>query len=202
MRKIHLHGALGKKYGVLYELEVATAGEAIRALSANLPGFMMDIREGAWHVVRGDDVDHGLDLGEDDIGTFKLGRGDLHIVPHVAGSKRGGLLKIILGVALVGAAFAFSGGALATPIMGGALAGATYGNMAMIGVALALAGVSSMLSPQEKDESGKNDSSFTMSGPGNSYEQGSPIPLVYGEVITGGVLVSGGIDVEQIEVDD
>jgi predicted phage tail protein len=202
MRKIHLHGALGKKYGAVFELEVMTAGEAVRALSANLPGFMMDIREGAWHVVRGDDVDNGFDLDEDDIASFKLGRGDLHIVPHVAGSKRGGLLKIILGVALLGAAFAFSGGALATPIMGGALGGATYGNMAMIGVALALAGVSSMLAPEEKDESSKNDSSFTMSGPGNSYEQGSPIPLVYGEVITGGVLVSGGIDVEQIEVED
>lgn len=198
MRKVFLHGALAKKYGEVFELEVETAGEAVRALSTNFHGFSADIREGAWHVVRGDDPDKGFDLGEDDIIAFRLGRGDLHIIPYVAGSKRGGLLKIVLGVALIGLSF---GMGFATPILGGALGGATYGNMAMLGVALAIGGVSQMLAPEEKSEN-EDDSSFTMSGPGNSYEQGSPIPLVYGEVITGGVLVSGGIDIERIKVDD
>ena len=198
MRKVILHGALAAKYGEEFELEIGTAAEAIRALAANFPEFMLDIREGAWHIVRGD-ADTGMDLGEEDVATFRLGRADLHIMPYVVGSKRGGVLKIILGVALVGLSF---GMGLATPIIGGgALGGLTYGNMAMFGAALALGGVSQMLSPEQKDEGNKDDSSFTMTGPGNSYEQGAPIPLVYGEVITGGVLVSGGIDIERIKVD-
>lgn len=199
MRDIYLHGALGEKYGKVFRLSVATAGEAVRALAANFPEFLRDLHDGAWHVVRGKKVDTGFSLDETQLGTFKLGSSDLHFVPYVAGSKRGGLLKIILGVVLIGAAFVFSGGALATPIAGGALGGVTYGNMAMIGAAVALAGVSSLLSPEEKSEDDKQNS-FTFAGPENSYEQSAPIPLVYGEIITGAVMVSGGLDIEKIKV--
>lgn len=202
MRKIHLHGALGKKYGRAFELDVRTAAEAIRALSANFPKFMKDLRDGSWHVVRGKKVDKGLDLGKDDIATFNLGSGDLHIVPVVAGSKRAGLLKIVLGVVLIGAAFVLTGGALAAPIMsgGGLLGGITGTQLALFGAAMALAGVSALLTPEEKKKEDSDDSSFTMTGPGNTTDQGVPVPLVYGEVITGGVLISGGYDVERIAV--
>lgn len=197
LRKIHLHGAIGAKYGEVFELDVETTAEAVRALGANFPELLKDLREGAWHIMRGD-PDTGMDLAEEQLVGFRLGKAELHFIPVVAGSKRGGLLKIILGVALIGAAFAFSGGALAAPIGGGMLGGMTYGNMAMMGAALALAGVSQLLAPEEKEK--KDESSFTMSGPGNAYEQGSPVPLVYGFVITGGVMVSGGIDIENIGV--
>ncbi|WP_276122571.1 tail assembly protein [Pararhizobium qamdonense] len=196
MRKIYLHGELGKRYGYELELDVATAAEAVRALCVNFPDFERYMRAGEFHVVRGKDIDRGTDLDLDLCTTYKLGKAPLHIAPVIVGSKRGGLLKVVLGVALVGAAFLFSGGALATPIMSGALGGATYGNMAMLGVALAVAGVSQMLAPEEKAE-GK-DESFLLSGPGNTYEQGGALPLVYGEVITGGVLASIGIDIEQL----
>jgi predicted phage tail protein len=205
MRKVHLHGALGKKYGKVFELEVRTAGEAIRALAANFPKFLKDIRAGSWHVVRGEKVDKGLDLGRDDISGFNLGKGDLHIVPVVAGSKRAGLLKVVLGAVLIGAAFVLTAGAaagLAAPILGGGglLGGITGTNLALFGAAMALAGVSSLLTPEEKKKEDSDDSSFTMTGPGNTADQGVPVPLVYGEVITGGVMVSGGYDVERIAV--
>lgn len=200
MRNIYLHGSLGEKYGKEFRLSVTTAGEAIRALSANFPQFMKDLREGAWHVVRGKDVDDGLALDEGQVASFRLGKGDLHIVPFIAGSKRGGLLKVILGVVLIGAAFAFTGGALAAPIAGGALGGITGTQVALFGAAVALAGVSSLLAPEEKAEEEDGSNSFTMSGPGNTYDQGNPVPLVYGEVITGGQLISGGIDIERIAV--
>jgi predicted phage tail protein len=53
------------------------------------------------------------------------------------------------------------------------------------------------LSPEQDNEPKKE--SYLFSGPGNSYTQGNPIPLVYGEVITGGQLISGGMDIEQLE---
>ena len=202
MRRVYLHGALGEKYTKVVELDIATAGEAVRALRCNFPSIIEDFREANWHVVRGSDIDTGLSLGEDDIGTFRLGSGDLHFVPVVAGSKQSGLLKIVLGVALVG--FGFFMGGFAAPILGtaaggGAVMGLTYGHLMMFGAAMALAGVSQLLAPEEKSDDDK-ESSFTFSGPGNAYDQGEPVPLVYGEVITGSVMVSGGVDIEKIAV--
>jgi predicted phage tail protein len=187
MRKVILHGSLGDKYGKEFSLDVRTAGEAVRALAANFPMFMKDLREGAWHVVRG----------------LRLGKGALHIAPFIAGSKRGGLLKVVLGVVLIGAAFAFTGGALAGAIGAGTAMGSlgiTGTQVALFGAAVALAGVSSLLAPEEKAKEEDGSQSFTMTGPGNTSDQGAPVPLVYGEVITGGVLISGGIDIEQIAV--
>ncbi|QNG62607.1 tail assembly protein [Rhizobium phage B1VFA] len=203
MRKVILHGSLGDKYGKEFSLDVRTAGEAVRALAANFPMFMKDLREGAWHVVRGKQIDSGLSLDETQISGFRLGKGDLHIAPFVAGSKRGGLLKVVLGVVLIGAAFAFTGGALATAVGAGSAMGSlgiTGTQVALFGAAVALAGVSSLLSPEEKAKEEDGSQSFTMAGPANTSDQGAPVPLVYGEVITGGVLISGGIDIEQIAV--
>lgn len=200
MRKIYLHGILAEKYGECFELEVATAAEAVRALATNFPGITKDFEAGSWHVVRGDDIDRGMSLGEDDLAAFKLGAGALHFVPVVAGSKRSGLLKIILGVALVG--FGFFMGGFAAPIFGGTglLGGMTYGHMMIFGAAMALGGAAQLLAPENKDSDTDKESSFTMSGPGNTYDQGYPVPLVYGEVITGSVLISAGVDVEKIAV--
>ena len=203
MRKVCLHGHLGDLFGAEYDLEVATAGEAIRALNANFPGFVAALKEGSYELVRGSmDIRTGQWLELEDVNEFNLGKtAEFHIVPHVAGSKNaGGAIKIVLGVALVGAALFLSGGTLAVPLASsGLLSGVTFGNIAMIGLGLALAGVSSMLTHKDKTNPNQQ-ASFTLSGPTNVYDQGNPVPLVYGEVITGSHLISGAIDIERIPV--
>ncbi len=196
MRTIYLHGDLGKRFGSEHRLDVQTAAEAVRALCVNFPGFEGVMRHGQFHVVRGKSIDHGRDLDIDLCQTYKLGKAPLHIAPYIVGSKRGGALKIVLGVALIGAAFVFSGGTLATAIAPGVLGNVTYGNMALLGLALAAGGISQMLSPQNKPD--KKEDSYLFTGPGNTYDQGSALPLVYGEVITGGVVASIGVDIEQL----
>jgi predicted phage tail protein len=197
MRKIFLHGELGQRFGDEHEMDVQTAAEAVRALCVNFPGFEAAMRHGEFHVVRGKKIDQGRDLDLELCQTYRLGKAPLHIAPYIVGSKRGGMLKTVLGVALIGAAFLFSGGALAAPIAGGLLGGSfTYGNMALLGVALAVGGISQMLSPTQKDD--KKKDSYLLSGPGNTYDQGGALPLVYGEVITGGVVASIGVDIEQL----
>jgi predicted phage tail protein len=85
---------------------------------------------------------------------------------------------------------------LATAIPG-TLNALTYSNLAMVGLGLTLVGVSQMLTPKTPGKSSATkDDSFLLSGPGNMYEQGNPVPLVYGRCITGSVLISAGIDVE------
>jgi len=194
MRKIYLHGAIGAKYGYEFDLEVETASEAIRALGVNFREFATDIRSGEWHIIRGENVEGGMDLDLDMCTGLRLGSAPLHIVPVIAGSKNNGLLKVVLGVALIGAAFLVPGGmAAAVPFTGGML---KAGNLAMIGLAMAASGVSTMLTPESTSES--SEESYVFSGPGNTSAQGSTIPIVYGEIITGGVMASAGLDIEQL----
>jgi predicted phage tail protein len=207
MRKVFLHGNLGRKFGKLHILDVETAGEAVRALLMQHDTMGDFVKKGRWHVVRakrGCAHSQGYDLDLEMVSSYRLGSGDLHIMPAIGGSKRGGLLKVILGVALVGAAFAFSLGSgvgLMSPIAStGVLHSVTWGNVAMVGVALAASGASQLLAPEEETE--KDDSSFLMGGPTNTYAEGAAVPLVYGEVITGGVIISAGSDVEQLKTDD
>ncbi len=206
MRNVYLYGHLRKSFGHKFRLNVATPGEAIRLLNVNFPGFEKALRKGWYKLIVGDRAKGGDVWGLDEI-EMKLGRADFHLVPVVAGAKRGGVLKAILGVALVGAAIFFSGGTLAAPLagMGAALPGlggmVTFGNMASLGLATALMGVSQMISPQTKSTTGtKSEDSFALSGPTNISEQGFPVPVLIGEIIAGGIPISSGFDVEDIPV--
>ncbi|MBO6507515.1 MAG: tail assembly protein [Roseibium sp.] len=201
MRKIVLHGHL-TEFGDEFTLDVATAGEAIRAIGTQIKEFAEALKEGSYAVVRGDPKDKGsYSLELDHINSLKLGDADLHIVPMIEGRKEGnmgGILKAILGIALIGVAIFFSGGTAAglAASIGGT--GITWGNVALIGGALALAGVASLLTPKDKPKDEGEDKSYALRGPSTTSEQGSVIPLVYGEVITGGVIVSAGMDIENI----
>jgi predicted phage tail protein len=204
LRNIVLHGDLGARYGEKHQLSVETAAEAIRAMSIQIKGFGDAIRDGSYHVLRspkGGTPDFGaVDMDIDMVKGFRLGAGDLHIMPVIAGSKRSGLLKVILGVALIGAAFVFSGGTLAGTIpLGLSGINMSYGSMAMVGLAVAASGVSQLLAPEEKDD--KSTDSYILTGPTNSYQEGAAIPLVYGEVYTGGVVISAGMDAEDLLTD-
>lgn len=205
MRKIHLYGRLKKVFPKPVELDVETAGEAVRALAMQSPKFLEVLKDGSYEVVRGNNRRTGLHLDLEDINTFRLGKADLHIVPVVAGAKNtsaGAIAKTVVGVALIGAAIYFSGGTLAAPLAGsGLLSGVTWGNIALFGAATALAGVSQMLAkPAKVSKDDDKKQSFSLSGPNQSFQQGGAVPLVYGEVITSPVVVSAGIDIERVTV--
>jgi predicted phage tail protein len=209
-RTIVLHGRLGKAFGRSFVFEVATAAEALRALNANFPGrFLAELRKGAYQVIRGDRKS-GISLDEGLIVDLNLGNADLHIIPVAKGSAGGGRskggIKIVLGVALVGIALVASGGlaggglaALGTQAFSIAGVNISWGTIALFGVGLALTGASSMMTKKEKPkEETKRDDSYSFSGPSNTNESGSPIPLIYGEAMAGGQPISSGIDIENI----
>ncbi len=175
LRNVYLHGALRRRFGPLFRLDVATAGEAGRALAVVLPGFR-EAAIGKWfRVVRGDRR-KGMALGRDDL-DFRLGGADLHIVPVLAGAGgRGGLGKIIAGVFLIGAAFFFPGAIAAIGTSTGL--GITAAQVAGLGVALALTGLGQMLAPKPKTN--KDQSSYLLEGGPNVTSEGGPVPLVYG----------------------
>ncbi|AWO91925.1 MULTISPECIES: tail assembly protein [Bradyrhizobium] len=206
LRNIHLHGKLGKDFGKSHRFDVATAGEALRALNCAFPGrFVKALQEGYYKIVRGDKRS-GMQLDLDLVNQFNLGGADLHIIPVVKGAAMSktakGTTKVVLGAALVGGAIFLSGGMLATPLAAsGILSGTTYGTVAAIGLGLALSGVSTLLTkPAGQETQASNGLSVNGGNIGNSGQQGNAIPLIYGECLVGTTPIEVWSDVEDINV--
>lgn len=216
-RKVHLYGAL-KKYGPVIEMNIAAPIDAFRAMFANYPETRKIVADGAFKIVVGDKK-RGRALGEDELGF--QGSKDLHIIPVAKGRGGGrGGGKIIAGMAIIALAVVTSGAAagmmaadfgmagmaetFSAAMAQTAFAGISYGTIASVGFSMVLAGAFQALSPTPKAadyaqrESPDQRSSFLYNGPVNTVEQGATIPLVYGRMRTGAVLVSAGISVEQI----
>jgi predicted phage tail protein len=129
-----------------------------------------------------------------------IGQSDISIVPVITGA--GGVGRALAGVALIGLAFATGGAGLSLGLSGftgGAGISAVVGN---IGIGLTLMGVSEMLFPLPKPQDFSNEEdpriSFSFSGIQNTSRAGTSHPIVYGEIITGSVVISAGIDTNQV----
>jgi predicted phage tail protein len=203
MRTVHLHGRLKKQFGASHRFEVATAGEALRALNCAFPGaFVKALQTGSYQVVRGD-RHSGMRLDLELVSALNLGMADLHLIPAAIGAANGkGVAKTILGAALIGGAIFMSGGTLAAPLTIGSFAvpGMTWGSIAAVGLGLALAGASTLLS-KPADATASTDS-YNLNGPSNGGKQGDAIQLIYGQVRVGSVNVSFDADIEDFNAYD
>ncbi|MCA0944485.1 tail assembly protein [Salipiger pacificus] len=201
MNTIYLHGSLKRQFGGPFRLSVASPAEAVRALGFQLPGFFEAIKDGWFQVVRGERKT-GVELGEDQL---RIGLGDkaLHITPVVAGAKRSGVGKIIAGVAMIGLAAVTGGlslgwGATAFTAFG---ANVSFGSIAMFGASMALQGVSNMLAQTPTAGKGADERrSFLFDGAVNTGAQGERMPIPYGKVRVGSIVISSGIDTEEVPV--
>ena len=136
---------------------------------------------------------------------FPVGKSDIKFVPVISGS--GGIGKALFGGALIALSFGV-GGLFTAPLSFGAggFAAAGLGAKAAfgIGAGLVLGGVSDMLFPTPKmpQFSSEQDPrlSFSFSGTQQTSRAGTPVPLVYGEIFTGSVVISSSIDTEQVQV--
>jgi len=220
-KKVFLHGYLAEKFGSEFEFEIPNARMAVSMLGHQLKGFWAAIEPGTFRLVYGK-PEAGPDLSEDQLELSFGSASELHIIPWVAGagggSRAGGIVKLVLGVALlatglgfaafgaVGAAAGFGAGLSA----GVSIAGATlsYGTIALIGAGLTIAGISAVTAPRLDLKPGKENydtreladqrPSFLLNAPTNRFEQGSPVPVVYGQIRTGSVVVSLGLTNEAV----
>jgi len=74
-----------------------------------------------------------------------------------------------------------------------------------VGASLVLGGVSQLLTPVPTMSSGSTADtskdprkSYSFSGIQNTSRQGLPVPICYGEVLIGSVVISAGIDIDQV----
>ena len=85
--------------------------------------------------------------------------------------------------------------------------GAGVGNFfSAVGASLVLQGVSDILFPLPKPPQFQDEEdpriSFSFSGVQNTSRAGTTIPLVYGEIVTGSVVISAGIDTNDVTATD
>ena len=202
LSKIKVYGRLARFLGQKsFEAEINSSIDAIRFLLANFPKLESHMIEQNYCVKVGN-----YELNEKELDT-PVGQQEIKIVPVIVGAKRG-LGRFVLGAVLIGVAV-FNpavgmglGGGLGFGTAAGAGFGATLvaaaGN---IGVFLALSGASEMISPTPKPPGISDDPqqrNFSFNGVQNTGRSGVPIPVVYGEIFTGSLVVSAGIDTEDI----
>ncbi len=207
LRKVKLYGKLAKFVGHrVLEADVNNAAETIRFLLANWPELEKHMADQYYKVST-----ESWEIGEDEI-AYPLGASDISIIPVVGGAG-GNTGKILLGVALIGIAIAAPGAGwglagagqgggfgFSTAVGGGFWAGAAAaaGN---IGAAILLYGIADVLSPVPGTPDSTQDpkNSFSFSGTQNTSRAGVPVPICYGQVLTGSVVISAAVDTHQVE---
>jgi len=203
LRKIKLYGELAKFVGSKeFEVEVASVGNAVSFLINNFPQLEPYMSPKYYQVKVG-----SYNIDETEI-HHPIGEQDIHFVPAITGAG-GNFGKILLGAALIGGAFLFTpltAGSFFSPIVApGSFAAASGITKAVvaIGGALVLSGVTDLLFPLPKDNGFDSEEdpklSFSFSGLQNTSRAGTPIPIVYGEIMTGSVVISAAIDTNQVE---
>lgn len=195
--RVRLFGYL-KSFGSEFSLDIETPREAVRALGCQMPGFIAKVRAGEFRVLRGKSA-----IDEDEL-CMGFGKSStLNIVPVANGSKRNGVLKVILGVALIGISFAVAGavGGWNIGIGSGMLSALTAKTFLTLGAGMLLNGLGQMLSPTptvDSNESATSKPSYLFSGNQNITEEGNIIPVAYGKPWCGSLVLSAGMDVEEV----
>ena len=165
---IRLYGKLGKKYGKIFKMDVHSIGETIKALSVNLPGFIKDIADGKYIIIR-----DNINIPKEEI-LAKFNSKTIKIIPYIEGSKSAGS-QIIVGALLI-AASAGAGSYLAgLELTGFNAAAASFVTSAAtaIGSSLVVAGVTQLLfKPPKTPKTSDSPSSFIFNGQVNTISQG------------------------------
>lgn len=186
MVNVRFYGSL-KQFGTEFRLDCKTPAEVVQALTSQIPKLRQFIQQGLFTVRVGREyldnryLEQGLNQHLKDDST-------VHFTPVLKGSKKAGLFQTIVGAVMVvvGAFTSLDGGA--------ALIAGGIGLMAG-GVAQMLTKIPSMSTG--KDAERKQSTSF--SNLSNMAAQGRPMPLAYGRIRVGSLIISQGVETMDIE---
>lgn len=190
LTKVRLDGAMGKKFGEEWNLQVATPAEALRLIEANKPGLRAWLIANAQTYNGYEVICTYVDGREEHLHdeTFLLERdqlSEIRFVPVVIGAS--GVVKAVVGVIMV-------------------VAGVYFDQpwLVKLGATMILGGVIEALSPRPKTGTNGNDegrsNSYYFDGPANTEIQGSPVPLIYGRLLVGSHPISASITVDEVAV--
>ena len=211
LRKLKLYGELASFVGHKeFEIQVNSLPQAISFLRNNFPDIEGYMNPKYYQVKIGN-----YEISKDEL-DFPIGQQDIHIVPVISGAGSG-FRNVLIGGLLIGASFFFPGaglfgttsfagvsaaGATGAGVVAGSVLGTAIGTgLSAIGAGLILQGVGEMLYPTQDPTFEDNPQiSFNFSGTQNTARAGTPVPIVYGEIFTGSVVISGDVDTEAVQV--
>ena len=201
LRKVKLYGELADFIGHK-ELDavINSTADAVSFLITNFPKVEAHMSDRYYQVLVGDH-----DIDETEIHN-PIGQSDISIVPVITGAGGRGFGKILLGAALIAGAFllpaTFMGGPATFSMKAGLGGGFLAKSMVYVGASLVLSGVSDLLFPLPEPKEFTNEEdpriSFSFSGVQNTSRAGTSHPIAYGEIVTGSVVISAGIDTNQV----
>ena len=186
MVNVRFYGSL-KQFGSEFRLDCKTPAEVVQALTSQIQKLRQFIQQGLFTVRVGREyldnryLEQGLNQHLKDDAT-------VHFTPVLKGSKKAGLFQTIVGAVMVvvGAFTSWTGGAAL-------IAG---------GIGLMAGGVAQMLTKMPSMSTGKDaerKQSTSFSNLSNMAAQGRPMPLAYGRIRVGSLIISQGVETMDIE---
>lgn len=193
LKTMRLKGVMAKKFGAVHRYHVADLRELIRAMCSQVPGFKKYVSNAHLHGVR-----FAFFSGKENISLQEFDMSSASTVfcmePIIEGSKRGGVLQIVIGAVALVAAY-FTAGASFTVL--GVTASTVTTALTGLGISMALGGVIQMLTPQPNYNIGASSSTdnkpnYAFGSPVNTVAMGYPVPVLYGQREIGGAIISAG----------
>jgi len=188
LKKIKVYGKLRQFLGKSYFMAaVKSPQQAMSFLIANFEGIQKHMNDQIYKIKMG-----GRVITEEYLSM--TGQGDIQIIPVATGS-----LPIVAGGILT----ALGGG---TTILGLTIGSAVAPIFTALGTSMLIGGVTDLLAPQNPipDVSSVSDidpairGSYSFSGIQNVSSSGVPIPIIYGAVFSGSIIISSGTDSTQV----
>ena len=204
MVNVRFYGSL-KQFGSEFNLDCKTPAEVVHALTSQIPKLRQFIQQGLFTVRVGREyldnryLEQGLSQNLKEDAT-------VHFTPVLKGSKRGGVFGVIAGTVLIA-------GALVLGPLGLGVLGSTSAMMiGGLGASMLLGGVAQMLTKMPtmrgvtptgavKTEINKEEKkqSTSFSNLSNMAAQGKSMPLAYGLIRTGTLVISQGVETMDVE---
>jgi len=186
LKKIRVYGKLRQFLGQSYfEAAVKSPQQAMSFLIANFDGVQKHMNSQLYKVKMG-----GKIVTEEYLSMS--GQGDIQIIPIATGA-----LPVVFGIAAVVGGGAITGGVLAT-VLSTALVS--------LGTSMIIQGITDFIAPQRPVPNTSKVSgidpnvrgSYSFSGIQNVSSSGVPVPILYGLVYSGSIIISSGVDTAQV----
>lgn len=200
LNKINLHGKLAEIVGhTTLEAQVDSLPSVISFLIHNFPKCEAYIASNYFRIDVGDE-----NITEDQIHD-PIGSREITIIPQIAGAGDS-FMNFLFGGLLIFSSFFFPGaGLFGTTSFLGATAGTGIGTaigtgLSAIGAAMVFNGIASLFAPSLPDFA--DESNPTLGSRFNQIQNtaraGVPVPIIYGEIFTGSIVISATVDTVQI----
>lgn len=200
MVNVRFYGSL-KQFGSEFNLDCKTPAEVVHALTSQIPKLRQFIQQGLFTVRVGREYLDNRYL-EQGLNQILKENATVHFTPVLKGSKRAGLFQTIVGAVMVvvGAVTSWAGGAALVTAGIGLMAG---GAAQMLTKMPTMRGVTATgaVKPENTKSKEEKRQSTSFSNLSNMVAQGKSMPLAYGLIRTGSLVISQGVETMDVELE-